>query len=141
MINTAPPPPPSLPPRLQLQLYFPLHVRSSSVFNTHNKHTNKRLHPPKKYETRKNPKRNDVKPTRNRKVRKHFSDLYSLVTPGPSYPFLGVSSTGVGIFWSVTLGLLFGLLVRYVSRAPLLYCVTPVSSYRKREFCVHYMVW
>lgn len=44
-------------------------------------------------------------------VRKHFSDLYSLVTPGPSYPFLGVSSTGVGIFWGCTLGLLFGLLV------------------------------
>eukprot|EP00903_Cladosiphon_okamuranus_P011141 g10515.t1 len=44
-------------------------------------------------------------------VRKHFSDLYSLVTPGPSYPFLGVSTTGVGIFWGCTLGLLFGVLV------------------------------
>lgn len=48
----------------------------------------------------------------NRKVRQHFSDLYSLVTPSPSYPFLGVSTTGVGLFWGSTLGLLFGLLVR-----------------------------
>ncbi|CAM9791928.1 unnamed protein product, partial [Ectocarpus fasciculatus] len=44
-------------------------------------------------------------------VRQHFSDLYSLVTPSPSYPFLGVSTTGVGLFWGSTLGLLFGLLV------------------------------
>ncbi|CAN0505982.1 unnamed protein product, partial [Ectocarpus sp. 12 AP-2014] len=44
-------------------------------------------------------------------VRQHFSDLYSLITPSPSYPFLGVSTTGVGLFWGSTLGLLFGLLV------------------------------
>lgn len=44
-------------------------------------------------------------------VRKHFDDLYTLVTPGPSYPFLGISTTGVGVFWSCTLGVLFGLLV------------------------------
>lgn len=48
------------------------------------------------------------------KVRKHFSDLYSLVEPGPSYPFLGVSSTGVGLFWASTLGLVFGILVSMI---------------------------
>lgn len=62
-------------------------------------------------------------------VRKHFSDLYSLVTPGPSYPFLGVSSTGVGMFWACTLGLLFGLLV--CVRAPI-FLVSSVYHERQR---------
>lgn len=86
-----------------------------------------------------NKRLHETKSTRNRKVRKHFSGLYSLVTPGPSYPFLGVSSTGVGIFWGCTVGLLFGLLVRTMHRMKvpagvrLIYVPERVSR-RKRPF-------
>lgn len=44
-------------------------------------------------------------------IRKHFNERYSLVTPSPSYPFLGVSTTGVALFWGCSLGLILGLVV------------------------------
>ena len=45
------------------------------------------------------------------KVRDHFHSRYSLTVPDPSYPLLGVSTTGVAIFWASTLGVATGLLV------------------------------
>lgn len=50
-------------------------------------------------------------PPRPKKVRQHFHDRYSLTEPGLSYPFLGVSITGVAVFWAVTVGVTVGALL------------------------------
>lgn len=44
-------------------------------------------------------------------VRKHFHDRYSLIEPDPSYPFLGISVTGVAFVSSSTLGFLLSAVI------------------------------